>query len=195
MAEHASRWRTPQGQPKSDATRRAITNPDSPAMANGDRVRWQDKAGLFRRDLGNGDVEVTIANRAYRVRIADLRPGGSRHQPVSGCSSIVIAAGSRAKIATCSSNSSAQMRSCSLTTLVRAVLINSRQRCAKSRSDAGFIRHPHALARRRRCYAKLRRSPVPTGELGASKFLFGLHSVVYRLLDHISIKLVHYNPG
>jgi hypothetical protein len=38
-------------------------------------VRWQDKAGFFHRDLGDGHAEVTIANRAYRVRIADLRPG------------------------------------------------------------------------------------------------------------------------
>ena len=37
--------------------------------------RWQDKAGLFHRDLGDGNAEVTIANRAYRVRIGDLRPG------------------------------------------------------------------------------------------------------------------------
>jgi hypothetical protein len=43
-------------------------------MRIGDRVRWQDKAGLFHRDLGDGNAEITIANRAYRVRIADLRP-------------------------------------------------------------------------------------------------------------------------
>jgi hypothetical protein len=41
----------------------------------GDRVRWHDKAGLFHRDLGDGDAEVTIANRVYRVQIGDLRPG------------------------------------------------------------------------------------------------------------------------
>jgi hypothetical protein len=47
----------------------------TPQWRLGDRVRWQDKAGLFHRDLGEGNAEVTIANRAYRVRIADLRPG------------------------------------------------------------------------------------------------------------------------
>jgi hypothetical protein len=46
-----------------------------PQWRIGDRIRWQDKAGLFRRDLGDGDAEVTIANRTYRVRIGDLRPG------------------------------------------------------------------------------------------------------------------------
>jgi len=61
----ASRRRTRRGEP----LRTRIT----PQWRIGDRVRWQDKAGLFRRDLGN--AEVTIANRAYRVRIADLRPG------------------------------------------------------------------------------------------------------------------------
>jgi hypothetical protein len=47
----------------------------APQWRVGDRVRWQDKAGLFHRDLGDGNAEATIANRAYRVRIGDLRPG------------------------------------------------------------------------------------------------------------------------
>jgi hypothetical protein len=46
-----------------------------PQWRIGDRVRWQNKAGLFRRNFGDGNAEVTIANRAYQVRIADLRPG------------------------------------------------------------------------------------------------------------------------
>jgi hypothetical protein len=46
-----------------------------PQWRIGDRIRWHDKAGVFHRDLGDGNAEVTIANRAYRVRIADLRPG------------------------------------------------------------------------------------------------------------------------
>ena len=46
-----------------------------PQWRMGDRVRWQDKIGHFHRDLGDGNAEVTIANRAYRVRIGDLRPG------------------------------------------------------------------------------------------------------------------------
>jgi hypothetical protein len=67
--------RTPQGQPAPHPARGATTHPHSPAMAHGDRVRWQDKAGFFRRNVGDGNAEVTIANRAYRVRIADLRLG------------------------------------------------------------------------------------------------------------------------
>src|SRR2546423_882628 len=46
-----------------------------PQWRMGDRVRWQDKTGHFHRDLGDGNAEVTIANRAYRVRIGDLRSG------------------------------------------------------------------------------------------------------------------------
>jgi len=34
-----------------------------PQWRIGDRVRWHDKAGLFHRDLGDGNAEVTIANR------------------------------------------------------------------------------------------------------------------------------------
>src|SRR5256885_1175573 len=58
-------------------TRRGETLPTriTPQWRMGDRVRWQDKAGLFHRDLGDGNAEVTIANRAYRVRIGDLRSG------------------------------------------------------------------------------------------------------------------------
>jgi len=46
-----------------------------PQWRMGDRVRWQDKTGPFHCDLGDGHAEVTIANRVYRVRIAELRPG------------------------------------------------------------------------------------------------------------------------
>jgi hypothetical protein len=33
------------------------------------------QAGLPHLSLGDGNAEVTIVNRGYRVRIADLRPG------------------------------------------------------------------------------------------------------------------------
>jgi len=46
-----------------------------PQWRIGDRVRWHEKVGHFHRDLGDGNAEVTIANRVYRVRIAELRPG------------------------------------------------------------------------------------------------------------------------
>jgi hypothetical protein len=39
----------------------------------GDQVRWRDRTGIFSRDLGDGEhAEVRIADRTYRVRVADL---------------------------------------------------------------------------------------------------------------------------
>jgi hypothetical protein len=76
----SGRTRLPGGEPRKASqkhTRRGAALPSriTPQWRMGDRVRWQDKAGLFHRDLGDGHAEVTIANRAYRVRIGDLRPG------------------------------------------------------------------------------------------------------------------------
>jgi hypothetical protein len=74
------RTRLPGGEPRKASqkrTRRAGPSPTRmmPQWRMGDRVRWQDKTGLFQRDLGDGNAEVTIANRAYRVRIGDLKSG------------------------------------------------------------------------------------------------------------------------
>ena len=74
----SGRTRLPGGEPRKASqkrTRRRAPLPTriTPQWRMGDRVRWQDKAGLFHRDLGDGNAEVTIANRAYRVRIGDLR--------------------------------------------------------------------------------------------------------------------------
>ena len=39
----------------------------------GERVRWRDRVGVFRRDLGDSEhAEIVIADRTYRVRVADL---------------------------------------------------------------------------------------------------------------------------
>ena len=39
----------------------------------GDRVRWRDRIGVFRRDIGDSEhAEIVIADRTYRVRVADL---------------------------------------------------------------------------------------------------------------------------
>jgi hypothetical protein len=72
--------RLPGGEPRRASqkrTRRAGPPPTRmmPQWRVGDRVRWHDKAGVFHRDLGDGNAEVTIVNRTYRVRIGDLRPG------------------------------------------------------------------------------------------------------------------------
>jgi hypothetical protein len=74
------RNRLPGGEPRKASqkrTRRAGPPATrlTPQWRIGDRVRWHDKAGVFHRDLGDGNAEVTIANRAYRVRIGDLGPG------------------------------------------------------------------------------------------------------------------------
>jgi len=46
------------------------------AWRPGDRVRWRDRAGIYRRDGGDGEhVEIVIAERVYRVRRAELLPG------------------------------------------------------------------------------------------------------------------------
>jgi hypothetical protein len=42
----------------------------------GDRVRWRERAGTYRRDTGDGEhVEIVMAERVYRVRRAELRQG------------------------------------------------------------------------------------------------------------------------
>jgi hypothetical protein len=39
----------------------------------GDRVRWRDRSGVYKREAGDGDhAEIVIADRVYRVRAADL---------------------------------------------------------------------------------------------------------------------------
>jgi hypothetical protein len=43
----------------------------------GDRVRWQDKAGHFHRDLGDGNAEVTIGNLAFRRDAAGRSASGA----------------------------------------------------------------------------------------------------------------------
>jgi hypothetical protein len=36
-------------------------------------VRWKDRSGIFRRDVGDGEhAEVTIGERVYRARISEL---------------------------------------------------------------------------------------------------------------------------
>jgi hypothetical protein len=36
-------------------------------------VRWRDRTGVFHRDLGDDEhAEIVIADRTFRVRIADL---------------------------------------------------------------------------------------------------------------------------
>jgi hypothetical protein len=39
----------------------------------GDAMRWKDRSGTYRRDVGDGEhSEITIGERAYRVRTNEL---------------------------------------------------------------------------------------------------------------------------
>jgi hypothetical protein len=74
------RSRLPGGEPRKASQRRnwrgePIPTRVAPQWRLGDRARWQDKFVAFHRDLGNGNAEVTIGSRIYRVQLADLRPG------------------------------------------------------------------------------------------------------------------------
>jgi hypothetical protein len=40
---------------------------------SGDKVRWRDRIGDFRRDVGDGEhAEIMISERTYRVRLEEL---------------------------------------------------------------------------------------------------------------------------
>jgi hypothetical protein len=45
----------------------------SPIWRAGEAVRWKGRAGVFRRDVGDGEhAEIVIAERVYRVRTREL---------------------------------------------------------------------------------------------------------------------------
>jgi hypothetical protein len=45
----------------------------SPTWRASEAVRWKGRAGVFRRDVGDGEhAEIVIAERVYRVRISEL---------------------------------------------------------------------------------------------------------------------------
>jgi len=70
--------RLPGGQPRKASqrhTRRAapLQHRISRLWRPEERARWRDRTGVFHRDLGDGEhAEIVIADRTYRVRIADL---------------------------------------------------------------------------------------------------------------------------
>jgi hypothetical protein len=74
----SGRQRLPGGAPRKASqrkTRRAspVAARISPSWRAGDRVSWQGRAGIFRRDVGDGEyAEIVIAERVYRVRITEL---------------------------------------------------------------------------------------------------------------------------
>ncbi len=68
----------PGGEPRNASqrnTRRAapIAFRIAPIWRAGDQVRWKGRAGVFRRDVGDGEhAEVVIGERVYRVRVSEL---------------------------------------------------------------------------------------------------------------------------
>jgi hypothetical protein len=72
------RARLPGGSPRKASqrnTRRAAPVPIrvTPSWRPGDKVRWKNRDGIFRRDIGDGEhAEVAIGERVYRIKIGEL---------------------------------------------------------------------------------------------------------------------------
>jgi hypothetical protein len=49
-----------------------------PTWRAGDKVRWQAYSGVFLRDALDGQAEMLIGSRTYRLPKAELRPAGPR---------------------------------------------------------------------------------------------------------------------
>jgi hypothetical protein len=75
----SGRARLPGGQPRKASqrnTRRAVPPAGKaiPVWRSSMPVLWKGRAGIFRRDVGDGEhAEVVIDGRVYRVRISELR--------------------------------------------------------------------------------------------------------------------------
>jgi hypothetical protein len=75
----SGRARLPGGEPRKASqrnTRRAVSPAAkaTPVWRASMPVLWKGRAGIFRRDVGDGEhVEVVIEGRIYRVRIGELR--------------------------------------------------------------------------------------------------------------------------
>jgi len=75
---HVGRQRLPGGAPRKASQRKtrrasAVTSRISPRWRAGDGVLWQGRAGIFRRDVGDGEhAEIVITERIYRVRVEKL---------------------------------------------------------------------------------------------------------------------------
>ena len=70
--------RLPGGEPRKASqrnSRRAVTSVNAvPIWRASMPVLWKGHAGIFRRDVGDGEhAEVVIDGRVYRVRIEELR--------------------------------------------------------------------------------------------------------------------------
>ena len=74
----SGKQRLPGGEPRKASQHnkvRAESRPTTitPTWRAGDPVRWKGRAGVFRRDVGDGEhAEVVIDERVYRVRTSEL---------------------------------------------------------------------------------------------------------------------------
>jgi hypothetical protein len=74
----SGRQRLPGGEPRKASqrtTRRAGPIPArvTPTWRAGDNVRWQGRAGVFRRHVDDGEhAEIVIGERVYRVKAKEL---------------------------------------------------------------------------------------------------------------------------
>jgi hypothetical protein len=73
----SGRSRLPGGEPRK-ASQRRTRRGEAPApltrhWRSGDRVRWNERDGVFQRDLGDGEnAEIKLGDRVYRVRLTEL---------------------------------------------------------------------------------------------------------------------------
>ena len=74
------RSRLPGGEPRkaSQRNKRNVASSGAPKLTPVWRasmpVLWKDRAGIFRREVGDGEhAEVVIEGRIYRVRLSELR--------------------------------------------------------------------------------------------------------------------------
>ena len=49
-----------------------VSTPSGPQWQPGDKVRWREYSGTFLRDADDGQVEILIGPRTYRVQRAEL---------------------------------------------------------------------------------------------------------------------------
>ena len=74
----SGRARLPGGEPRRASQRNA--RPAAPKTISisrtwrpGEKVRWKERAGVFRRDVGDDEhAEILIGERVYRVRVKEL---------------------------------------------------------------------------------------------------------------------------
>ena len=73
----SGRARLPGGSPRKASQRsvrhKPIPTRIAPVWRVGERVRWKDRVGSYRRDTGDGEhSEIVLGERVYRVRTAEL---------------------------------------------------------------------------------------------------------------------------